>query len=121
MAKKILAIDDSSSVRKMVVFTLRNAGYEVTEAEDGQSGLEKAKATRFDLVLTDQNMPLMDGLTFIKNARQLPLYRTVPILVLTTESSDAVKAEGRAAGASGWLVKPFEQQKLLDIVKKVIG
>jgi two-component system chemotaxis response regulator CheY len=121
LAKKILAIDDSSSIRKMVAFTLRNAGYDVIEAEDGQDGLDKAKGTRFDLVLTDQNMPRMDGLTFIKNARALPNYKMVPILVLTTESSDAMKAEGRAAGASGWLVKPFDPQKLLDVVKIVVG
>jgi two-component system chemotaxis response regulator CheY len=123
MTKRILAVDDSPSIRKMVGFTLRSAGYEVVEAEDGQDGLEKAQAQveEISLVLTDQNMPRMDGLTLVKSLRALPAYRTAPILMLTTESSDEMKAQGRAAGATGWMVKPFDPTRLLAVVKKVLG
>lgn len=121
MAKTILAIDDSASIRQMVSFTLKSSGYEVVEAVDGQDGLDKAKTKSFNLILTDQNMPRMDGLTLIKSLRALPQYKTVPILMLTTESSDTMKQQGRAAGATGWLVKPFDPQKLIEVVKKVIG
>ncbi len=121
MAKTILAIDDSASIRQMVAFTLKSSGYEVVDAVDGMDGLDKAKAASFNLILTDQNMPRMDGLTLIKNLRALPQYKTVPILMLTTESSDAMKQQGRAAGATGWLVKPFDPQKLIEVVKKVVG
>ncbi len=121
MAKTILAVDDSSSLRQMVAFSLKAAGYQVVEAVDGQDGLEKAKLQSVDLVLTDQNMPRMDGLTLIRTLRALPQYKSTPILMLTTESSDAMKQQGRAAGATGWLVKPFDPQKLLEVVKKVIG
>ena len=121
MAKIILAVDDSASIRQMVAFTLKSSGYEVIEAVDGMDGLEKAKSKSVNLILTDQNMPRMDGLTLIKSLRALPQYKTVPILMLTTESSDAMKAQGRAAGATGWLVKPFDPQKLIEVVKKVIG
>ena len=105
----------------MVSFTLKSAGYEVIEAVDGQDGLDKAKAKSVNLILTDQNMPRMDGLTLIKNLRGLPQYASTPILMLTTESSDAMKSQGRAAGATGWLVKPFDPQKLIEVVRKVIG
>lgn len=121
MAKTILAVDDSASIRQMVSFTLKGAGYDIVEAGDGQEGLDKAKSKAVNLVLTDQNMPKMDGLTLIKSLRALPQYKTVPILMLTTESSDAMKAQGKAAGATGWLVKPFDPQKLLEVVKKVLG
>jgi len=121
MAKTILAIDDSASIRQMVAFTLKSSGYEVVDAVDGMDGLDKAKAKSFNLILTDQNMPRMDGLTLIKNLRAMPQYKTVPILMLTTESSDAMKQQGRAVGATGWLVKPFDPQKLIEVVKKVIG
>lgn len=121
MAKTILAIDDSASIRQMVAFTLKSSGYEVVDAVDGMDGLEKAKGKVFDLILTDQNMPRMDGLTLIKSLRELPQYKTAPILMLTTESSDIMKQQGRAAGATGWLVKPFDPQKLIEVVKKVIG
>jgi len=119
--KKILAVDDSRSLRNMVAFSLRTGGYEVTEAQDGVEGLDRAKQEDFDLVLTDQNMPNMDGLTLIAELRTLPNYAKTPILMLTTESSDEMKSKGRAAGANGWLIKPFDPQKLLDVVKKVIG
>ena len=121
MAKTVLCVDDSASIRQMVGFTLKSAGYEVVDAVDGMDGLDKAKARSVNLVLTDQNMPRMDGLTLIKSLRALPAYKSVPILMLTTESSDAMKAQGRAAGATGWLVKPFDPQKLIEVVKKVIG
>ena len=121
MAKTVLAVDDSASIRQLVSFTLKSAGYEVVEAVDGMDGLEKAKARTVNLILTDQNMPRMDGLTLIKNLRALPQHKSTPILMLTTESSDAMKAQGRAAGATGWLVKPFDPQKLLEVIKKVIG
>lgn len=121
MGKVVLTVDDSASIRQMVAFTLKSAGYEVMEAVDGEDGLNKAKTKSADLVLTDQNMPKMDGLTLIKSLRGLPQYRSAPILMLTTESSDAMKAAGKAAGATGWLVKPFDPQKLLEVVKKVIG
>ena len=121
MAKTVLTVDDSASIRQMVSFTLKSAGYEVVEAVDGMDGLEKAKGKSFNLVLTDQNMPRMDGLSLIKTLRGMPAYRSVPILMLTTESSDTMKSQGRAAGATGWLVKPFDPQKLIEVVKKVIG
>jgi two-component system chemotaxis response regulator CheY len=121
MAKTILAVDDSGSLRGMVVFTLKAAGYQVVEAVDGMDGLEKASQREFDLVLTDQNMPAMDGLTLIRSLRALPNYQKVPILMLTTESGDDMKSKGRAAGATGWLVKPFDPERLTDVVNKVIG
>ncbi|MFD2111003.1 response regulator [Thiorhodococcus fuscus] len=121
MAKTILTVDDSPSIRQMVSFTLKGAGYSVTEAVDGQDGLDKARAGTFNLIFTDQNMPRLDGLSLIQQLRALPQYRSVPILMLTTESSDAMKTQGRAAGATGWLVKPFDPQKLLEVVRKVIG
>ena len=121
MAKTILSVDDSGSSRQMGSFTLKSAGYTVIEAVDGQDGLDKAKQKTVDLVLTDQNMPRMDGLTLIKSLRAMPAYRSVPILMLTTESGDAMKSQGKAAGATGWIVKPFDPQKLLEVVKKVIG
>jgi len=119
--QSILAVDDSASMRQMVAFTLKAAGYNVIEAGDGQEALEKARGQQVDLVLTDQNMPRMDGLSLIKSLRAMPQYRSVPILMLTTESSDTMKSQGRAAGATGWLVKPFDPQKLIEVVKKVIG
>ncbi|MCW5619935.1 MAG: response regulator [Burkholderiales bacterium] len=121
MAKTVLTVDDSASIRQMVAFTLTGAGYQVVEAVDGQDGLDKAKARNVDLVLTDQNMPRMDGLTLIKSLRALPQYKAAPILVLTTEASDNMKQQGKAAGATGWLVKPFDPPKLLEVVKKVLG
>lgn len=121
MAKTILAVDDSGSLRQMVSYILQAAGYNVVQAVDGQDGLKKAKAKTVDLILTDQNMPLMDGLTLIKTLRGLTSYQKVPILMLTTESSDEMKAKGKAAGANGWLVKPFDPKRLIEIVNKVIG
>jgi two-component system, chemotaxis family, chemotaxis protein CheY len=116
----ILAVDDSPSMRKMVSFTLTGAGYQVVEAVDGVDGYEKAQAQTFDLVLTDQNMPRLDGLGLTRKLRDHPQFKTVPILMLTTESSDLMKQAGRAAGATGWLVKPFDPARLLEVIKKVI-
>jgi len=116
----ILAVDDSASMRQMVAFTLKGAGYNVIEAADGQEALDKARAENIDLVLTDQNMPRMDGITLVQNLRGLAAYATTPILILTTESGADMKAKGKAAGATGWLVKPFDPGKLLDVVRKVI-
>ncbi len=122
MAKTILAVDDSASIRAMVSFTLKGAGYMVVEAVDGLDALDKAKSNNdVHLILTDLNMPRMDGLTLIKSLRSLPRYRTAPILMLTTESSDVMKAQGRAAGATGWMVKPFDPKRLLEVIKKVLG
>ena len=121
MAKKVLTVDDSTSIRQMVAFTLKSAGYEVVEAADGNAGVTQAKSQQVDLILTDQNMPGMDGLTLIRTVRALPQYATTPILMLRTESSDTMKQQGRAVGATGWLVKPFDPQKLLEVVRKVIG
>ncbi len=115
----ILAVDDSRSLRQMVVFSLKSAGYVVVEAEDGVDGLEQAQKQVFDVVLTDQNMPRMDGLTLIENLRSLPAYQKTPILMLTTEAGDEMKAKGRAAGATGWLVKPFDPERLIAVVNKV--
>lgn len=116
----ILAVDDSASMRRMVAFTLQGAGYQVIEATDGHEAFEKARGRRVDLVLTDQNMPGMDGLTLVRNLRALPAYATTPILILTTESGDDMKAKGKAAGATGWLVKPFDPDKLIDVIRRVI-
>ena len=116
----ILAVDDSPSMRQMVSFTLKNAGFAVTEAVDGQDAWEKAATRDFNLVLTDQNMPRMDGLTLVRKLRESPKFKATPILVLTTESSDQMKQAGRAAGATGWMVKPFDPAKLIEVIGKVI-
>lgn len=121
MAKTILAVDDSASIRQMVSFTLKGAGYEVIEAVDGQDALEKANTHEINLILTDINMPRMDGLKLLELLRALANYKTTPILMLTTESGDAIKQKGREAGATGWLVKPFDPNRLLEVIGKVIG
>jgi two-component system chemotaxis response regulator CheY len=121
VTKTILTVDDSVSIRQMVTVTLQGAGFSVLEAVDGADGLEKAKSRPIHLVLTDQNMPRMDGISLVKALRGLPQYRVTPILMLTTESGDAMKAQGKAAGATGWLVKPFNPQRLLEVVNKVLG
>ena len=118
---KILAVDDSASMRQMVSFTLKSAGHDVTDAADGQQALNIAKTQTFDVVLTDVNMPIMDGIALTRELRALPAYRFTPILVLTTEAGGDKKQEGRAAGATGWLVKPFNPDQLLATVKKVLG
>ncbi len=121
MAKSILAVDDSTSMRQMVNFTLKSAGYEVTEAADGQKALDIAKSRSFDLVLSDVNMPIMDGITLIRNLRTLADFKFTPILMLTTEAGLEKKKEGKEAGATGWIVKPFNPEMLLKIVKRVLS
>jgi two-component system chemotaxis response regulator CheY len=121
MAKTILSVDDSASIRQMVKLTLSGAGYDVIQANDGAEGLEKAKGTKVDMVMTDLNMPIMNGLALIKELRKLPAYQGVPILFLTTESDAGLKSEAKAAGATGWITKPFQQDQLISVVKKVLG
>jgi len=118
---KILTADDSASMRQMVSFTLKGAGYQVVEAVDGKDALQKAQTEKADLVLTDVNMPNMDGLALVKELRTLPDYKFTPILLLTTESALEKKQEGKSAGATGWLVKPFNPDQLLSTIKKVLG
>lgn len=120
MTKTILAIDDSPSVRMMVQMTLSGAGYSVVLAVDGEDGLEKAQAHRPDAVLTDQNMPRLDGLGFIRKFRQTPASVGVPVVFISTESSSGIVQQAREAGATGWIVKPFDQAKLLSVVGKLV-
>jgi two-component system chemotaxis response regulator CheY len=118
---RILAVDDSASMRQMVAFTLTSAGFEVAEAADGDIALEMAQKEKFKLVLADVNMPNMDGISLVKALRNLPDYKFTPLLMLTTESGPEKKQEGKAAGATGWLVKPFNPEQLVATVKRVIG
>jgi len=119
--KKILAVDDSVSIRKSISFVLGQEGYEIIEAVDGQDGLGKAKKEKFALVITDINMPNMDGIELIKQLRQTEGYRFVPIIALTTESQESKMTEGKSAGATGWIVKPFTSEKLIAVVRKIIN
>ena len=121
MAKTVLSVDDSASIRQMVKLTLSGAGYNVVQAGDGAEGLAKAKEAPVDLVVTDLNMPVMNGLGLIRELRKLPAYKGVPIIFLTTESDAAMKAEAKSAGATGWITKPFQQEQLVTVVKKVLG
>ena len=120
MTKQILAVDDSASMRQMVGFTLRHAGYEVIEAADGIDALKYAQSNAVDLVLTDVNMPNMDGITLVRELRRLASYKFVPMLMLTTEAGYERKMKGKEAGATGWLVKPFNPEKLLATIAKVL-
>jgi two-component system chemotaxis response regulator CheY len=117
----ILAVDDSASMRQMVSFTLKGAGYDVQEACDGSEALNIAKTKKFDLVLSDVNMPVMDGIQLVSELRKLSEYKFVPILMLTTESAGDTKMAGKKAGATGWIVKPFNPDQLLNTIKKVLG
>ena len=121
MAQTILAVDDSASMRQMVTFTLKGAGFDVVEAVDGQDALNKAKSQKFNLVISDVNMPIMDGITLIKELRTLDDYKYIPILMLTTESTSDKKQQGKSAGATGWIVKPFNPDQLLATINKVLG
>lgn len=118
---RILAVDDSASMRQMVAFALTSAGFEVVEAEDGVVALEKAKKEKFSAVVADVNMPNIDGITLIRHLRQLPEYKFTPLLMLTTEAGLEKKQEGKAAGATGWLVKPFNPEQLVATLRKVLG
>ncbi len=120
MAKTALIVDDSLTMRQMVAFTLREAGYQVVEAEHGQDALNKIAAQQVNVVITDLNMPVMDGFTFIRSVRAIPTLKYLPILMLTTESQLSKKEEGKAAGATGWIIKPFDPDKLLQVVAKVL-
>jgi len=119
MTKRILVVDDSSSVRTVAGIALREAGYEVVEAANGQEGLKKLDGARFHLVISDVNMPVLDGIGFLKQIKSHPTYRFTPVIMLTTEAGEDKKQEGRAAGAKAWIVKPFQPKILLDAVSKL--
>lgn len=121
MLKTILAVDDSPAVRQLVCLTLADAGYRVIEAANGVEGLDRARMEEVSLVLAAQDAPRMDGVALVKSLRALPRYRSAPILLLATESSDYMRARGCAAGATGWLVKPIDPPRLLDVVRRVLG
>jgi two-component system chemotaxis response regulator CheY len=120
MAKTILVVDDSASLRQVVGIALRGAGYDVIEASDGADALAKLTGQKVHLMISDVNMPNMDGITFVKNVKQNPAYRFTPIVMLTTESQEARKAEGQAAGAKAWVVKPFRPEQMLAVVQKLV-
>lgn len=117
----ILAVDDSTTMRQMVTFTLTSAGHKVIEAKDGEEAIKLVQTNKFDLIITDVNMPIMNGLELVKALRALPDYKFTPMLVLTTESDNQKKAEGKEAGATGWIVKPFNPEVLLSVLKKVLN
>lgn len=122
MKQTILAVDDSATIRQMVSFTLKSAGYEVVEAKDGQDALEKLKSpVSLSIVVTDLNMPVMDGIGLIQQLRAHPTHKYVPIVVLTTESDTAKKQAARSAGATAWIVKPFRPEQLVAVIQKVLG
>jgi len=121
MGKRIMSVDDSRSIRQMVAFTLQGAGYEVVEACDGNDALAKLGGEPVHMVITDLNMPNLDGIGLIRELRAKPECKFIPIIMLTTESQDSKKQEGRAAGATGWIVKPFQSEQLLAVVKRVLG
>ncbi len=118
---RVLAVDDSASMRQLVAATLQAAGHDVVSASDGVEALTLARGEVVDIVITDVNMPNMDGITLVRELRQLPAYKYVPLLMLTTESSQEKKLQGKAAGATGWIVKPFNPERLLATVAKVVS
>jgi two-component system, chemotaxis family, chemotaxis protein CheY len=118
---RIMTVDDSASMRQMVSFTLKGAGYEVIEAIDGSDAIEKMEKHTIHMLITDINMPNLDGIGLVRKVRAHNVYRFIPIILLTTESQEAKKQEGKAAGATGWIVKPFKPDQLLNVVRKVIG
>lgn len=120
MGKTILIVDDSSSMRQLVTFALKDAGYDVVAAVDGKDALAKANGSKVDMVVTDLNMPEMDGIELVRQLRAQPGYKFTPIIMLTTESQGSKKQEGRKAGASGWIVKPFTPEQLIGVVKKFV-
>jgi two-component system chemotaxis response regulator CheY len=120
MPKIFLVVDDSAAIRQLVTFTVKEAGYEAIAAANGKDALGQMARSRVDLVITDLNMPEMDGIEFIKTIRSMPDYKFVPIVMLTTETQEAMKQEGRRSGASGWIVKPFTPQQLLEVIRKFV-
>ena len=120
MAKTILVVDDSASVRQVVSIALKGAGYDVIEGADGKDALSKLTGQKVHLIISDVNMPNMDGITFVKEVKKLPAYKFTPIIMLTTESQEAKKQEGQAAGAKAWVVKPFQPPQMLAAVSKLI-
>jgi two-component system chemotaxis response regulator CheY len=121
MSANILTVDDSASIRLTTNVALSSAGYAVTEAVNGAEGIAKATSGQFDLIVTDLNMPVMDGLTMIRELRKIPSQTGIPIIFLTTESDGAIKQQAKEAGATGWLTKPFDPENLVKIVRKVLG
>jgi two-component system chemotaxis response regulator CheY len=121
VTRTILSVDDSASVLQMVKLTLTGGGYQVVQASNGAEGLAKARAGGVDMVLTDLNMPVMNGIAMIRELRKLPQCTGLPIIFLTTESAANLKQEAKAAGATGWITKPFQQDQLLAVVRKVLG
>jgi two-component system chemotaxis response regulator CheY len=120
MAKTIMIVDDSASLRQVVGIALRAAGYEVLEADDGRTALAKLTGQKVHMIISDVNMPHMDGISFVKAVKQLPAYRFTPIAMLTTESQDTRKREGQEAGAKAWVLKPFKPEQLLNVVQKLV-
>ncbi|HPG41131.1 MAG TPA: response regulator [bacterium] len=121
MNKVIMSVDDSASIRQMVSFTLKSAGYDVLEAIDGKDAINKLNTKKVDLILADLNMPNIDGIELIKQIRANTVNKFTPIIMLTTESQEDKKQQGRTAGATGWIVKPFKPDQLVNVVKKVVG
>jgi two-component system, chemotaxis family, chemotaxis protein CheY len=121
MAKKIMTVDDSPTIRQMLAMSLKGAGYEVVEAENGKDALNKLETEQVSMLITDLNMPQMNGIELIRSVRQIPGLRFLPIIMLTTETQEAKRLEGKAAGASGWIVKPFKAEQLLKVVQMVMA
>jgi two-component system chemotaxis response regulator CheY len=120
MSKNIMIVDDSASLRQVVSIALKGAGYDVVEACDGKDALAKLDGRKFNLIVSDVNMPNMDGISFVKALKQLPAYKFTPVIMLTTESSDGKKQEGQSAGAKAWVVKPFQPAQMLTAVSKLV-
>jgi len=120
VSRRAIIVDDSATMRHMVVFALEEAGYAVQQAVDGQKALNLLSHQRVDVVITEVNMPQMDGITLVRELRKLPEYKFVPILVLTTESGEEIKQQGRAAGVTGWIVKPFDPEQLRETLGRVL-
>jgi two-component system chemotaxis response regulator CheY len=121
MAKRIMTVDDSASIRRMVAFTLKQHGYDITEAVNGAEALKKLEKEKIDMLITDINMPELDGIGLVRKVRDNPAYRFIPIVILTTNAQSGKKEEGMAAGANGWIVKPFRPDQLVAVVRKVMG
>ena len=120
MSKKILVVDDSASLRQVVSIALKSAGYEGIEASDGKDALSKLDGSKINLIISDLNMPNMDGISMVKEIKQMSSYKFTPIIMLTTESQDSKKEEGRSAGVKAWMVKPFKPEQMLDAVSKLV-